>query len=71
MSTEKLEAFLARLYTDVAFRAAFLAAPRATAQTAGLDANDTDALAEIDREGLELAARSYDHKRSQRAQKLP
>lgn len=64
MNGEKLEAFLAALYTDAGFREAFLADPRAAVARAGLDAEDRDALLGIDREALLLAARSYEHKRA-------
>jgi hypothetical protein len=63
---QRLEAFLARLYTDDAARAAFLADPRGQALAAGLSPDDADALCRIDRLGLELAANSFAHKRSGR-----
>lgn len=68
MSDERLEIFLARLYTDAAFRADFLANPRDIAAAAGLSPADCDGLCAIDRDGLELAARSYEHKRRGRAE---
>jgi len=71
VSDAKLEAVLARLYTDAAFREAFLAHPADTARAAGLQARDVDELARIDREGLELAARSYAHKRSSKTRTAP
>lgn len=64
MNGEKLEAFLARLYTDAGFREAFLGDPQAVVARAGLDAEDRDALLRIDREALLLAARSYEYKRA-------
>jgi hypothetical protein len=65
-SAVRLERFLARLYTDPAVRAAFLADPRAVALAAGLSEEDADALARIDRVGLELAADSFERKRTRR-----
>jgi len=60
-----IEAFLARLYVDERLRARFLADPIGESQRAGLDAETAQRLArEIDREGLELAAASFAHKRS-------
>jgi hypothetical protein len=59
------EAFLARLYTDDAFRAAFLADPRRAA--AALGPEEIAALERIDRLGLELAAASFAHKRAANA----
>lgn len=66
MSAEKLEGFLARLYTDAGFREAFLEDPAESARAAGLDAEDCEGLALIDRDGLEMAAHSYAHKRLHR-----
>ena len=63
MSSPRLEAFLARLYVDAAARRRFLADPAGTAREAGLDDGQADALATIDRVGLELAARSFAAKR--------
>lgn len=53
-----LEAFLARLYTDEALRRAFLADPLGVAQAHGLGEATAQALCDIDRDGLELNARS-------------
>jgi uncharacterized protein (UPF0276 family) len=58
-----LQAFLAQLYVDAAARERFLADPRREAQRRGLDGVAVDALAQIDRSGLELAAHSFDIKR--------
>jgi len=58
-----IEAFLARLYTDEALRQAFLDGPRATALAAGLAPADAAALERIDRDGLALAAASFERKR--------
>ena len=66
VSRPALEAFLARLYVDDAFRAAFLADPGAAAKNGGLTAAEAAALEAIDREGLALAAESFAHKRNGR-----
>ena len=58
------EAFLARIYVDDEARRRFLAEPREEAARAGLDAAEQDALAAVDRVGLELAARSFSRKRA-------
>jgi len=65
VSSPRFEAFLARLYVDGEFRAAFLADPRRAA--AGLAPDEIAALEAIDREGLELAADSFARKRAGRA----
>ncbi len=65
------EAFLARLYVDAALRDRFLAEPRKTAAEAGLTATECEALARIDRVGLELAARSFERKRAGQARHAP
>ena len=67
MNAAALEAFLARLYTDDALRAAFLAAPEGVVQAAGLDAPTQAAALAIDRDGLVLAAHSYASKRAAHA----
>ena len=60
-----LQRFLARLYTDDALRARFLAQPAAVARECGFnDAQAERLAAEIDAESLTLAARSYAKKRS-------
>ena len=64
---ERFEAVLARLYTDEAYRTAFLASPEEAARAEGLDATDCEALAAIDREGLDMAAASYARKRQMKA----
>ena len=69
MNARAMEAFLARLYTDGELRRAFLARPEAAAREAGLDEQAVRSLAAIDREGLELAADSYDTKRAGHARK--
>lgn len=60
-----LQRFLARLYTDDALRARFLAHPAAVARECGFDDTQAERLAvEIDAESLTLAARSYAKKRA-------
>jgi hypothetical protein len=66
VSSPRLEALLARLYTDDVARAAFLKSPVETAQSFGLDAGEAAALAAVDRDGLVMAAASYRAKRAQR-----
>jgi hypothetical protein len=63
MSSARFEAFLAKLYVDAATREEFAADPRGLAFRAGLDAAEIDAVARIDRVGLDLASRSTEHKR--------
>lgn len=63
MNTPQFEAFLARLYTDAAFRERFLADPRGEALRAGLNDDQAAALARIDRPGLGFAVRSLAKKR--------
>ncbi|MFN0299290.1 MAG: Os1348 family NHLP clan protein [Burkholderiales bacterium] len=58
MSAVGLEAFLARLYTDAALRAAFLADPNRTCAGADLSVEEVASLVAIDSDGLVLAARS-------------
>ena len=60
-----LETYLARLYLDADARRAFTADPRGTASRAGLDEGDVAALEQLDRVGLELAARAL------RARRVP
>ncbi len=59
------EAVLARLYIDPALRAGFLADPLAVARAAGLDDDDAQRLAALDRDGLVLTADSLAAKRQQ------
>jgi hypothetical protein len=63
---DPVEQFLARLYTDLALRDRFLAAPQAEAARNGLSAAQSSALEAIDRVGLKMAAHSFAHKRSRR-----
>ena len=69
MTGPAFEIVLARLYTDDAFRARFLAAPEKVALAEGLTPGEATALAAIDREGLKLAAESFAKKRSSRGKK--
>jgi hypothetical protein len=62
-TSPEFEAFLARLYIDPDFRARFLQDPSGEANRAGLSETEGLALESIDRDGLELAAHSYDAKR--------
>lgn len=64
MNAAALEAFLARLYTDDALRRAFLRSPERVARDSGLDEAGVRAVAAIDREGLAMAASSYEKKRA-------
>ena len=71
MSSAQLEAFLARLYTDEAWRNKFLADPEAAARAAGFTEADVQALVAIDRTGLHMAVKSFTHKREARAPRNP
>ena len=64
MSSPALERFLAKIYVDSDARARFLAAPREETARAGLSPEECEALSSIDRIGLEMAARSFAHKRA-------
>jgi hypothetical protein len=64
MSSPALEQFLAKIYVDSDARARFLAAPHEETARAGLSPDECQALASIDRTGLEMAARSFAHKRA-------
>ena len=64
MTTPRFEQFLATLYVDESVRRRFVSDPRGTAMAAGLAPMEIEALASIDHTGLELASRSYAHKRS-------
>jgi hypothetical protein len=66
MSSPRIEAMLARLYTDDAALAAFLCSPVESARAFGLDAGEAAALATVDRDGLVMAAASYRAKRANR-----
>jgi hypothetical protein len=64
MSSPALETYLAKLYTDDAVREAFLLAPHAQALLHGLSPQEADAMAAMDRIGLQMAAASYRAKRA-------
>lgn len=66
-SDPRLQALLARIYVDAEARARFLTDPRGVALGVGLDPQTATALEGIDREGLELASRSFARKRSRTA----
>ena len=59
----RLEAFLAKIYEDAEARNRFLQNPREEAIAAGLSPADVDAVAKIDRQGLQMTANSLLHKR--------
>lgn len=63
MGAREFEIFLTRIYMDVAAREAFKANPRGQALRAGLSEEESTALENTDWVDLELAARSYAHKR--------
>ena len=63
MSARELETFLTRIYVDATARKAFKENPRLEALRAGLSEQECRALERMDWAGLELAARSYAHKR--------
>ncbi|MCC7597842.1 hypothetical protein IGS61_10115 [Janthinobacterium sp. FW305-129] len=67
MSSPALETYLARLYTDDAVLGAFLLAPHAQALLHGLSPQEAEAMAAMDRVGLQMAAASYRAKRAGRA----
>jgi hypothetical protein len=60
----KLEHFMARLFTDRAFRARFLADPAGIGAQEGLSADECRAVAAMPAADLATAARCYDYKRS-------
>jgi len=66
-SAQACEDLLARLFTDAEFRARFGQDPRGVGRELGIDEAAVAALAQSDWVGLELAARSYTHKRETRA----
>jgi len=63
----RFEGFLARIYVDAEARHRFLADPHGEATGAGLTREESEALAAIDRTGLELAAVSFQRKREAKA----
>jgi uncharacterized protein (UPF0276 family) len=62
----RVDTLLARLYTDAAARARWLADPDGESFRAGLDDASVAAMRRLDRAGLELAAISFAHKRQTR-----
>ena len=64
MNDPKLEKFLASLYVDPDLRARFLNGPKELAARAGLNPAQCSALEKIDRVGLQMAARSFERKRT-------
>ena len=64
MSAARVEAFLARLYSDAELRTRFLADPEREARSFGLAEDEAAAFLAIDRTGLVLAARSFARKRA-------
>jgi hypothetical protein len=64
MSARNLEQFLAHIYTDMNARARFKAHPQAEGKLAGLSEEECTALENTDWIGLEMAARSFSHKRN-------
>jgi hypothetical protein len=67
VSAIRVEELLARLYVDADARRLFLSDPRGYARRAGLAEADVEAMAQVDRVGLELAARSFEAKRAGRS----
>jgi hypothetical protein len=62
-SAQACEDLLARLFTDAEFRARFRQDPQRIGRELGLDDAAVATLARTDWIGLDLAARSYSHKR--------
>ena len=58
-----IEAFLARVYVDTAYRDAFLADPVGAARRAGLPESVARVLATVDAAGVRMQAASFDAKR--------
>lgn len=67
MDAMRLEAFLARVYTDPAALELFLADPAEAARAAGLSTGEAQALAAWDHEGARMAAAGFQAKRSRMA----
>jgi hypothetical protein len=63
MSGSALESFLASIYVDSEARARFTADPAGEAKRAGLSPQECAALTSLDRNNLELVARSLSQKR--------
>ena len=66
-SAQACEDLLARLFTDAEFRARFRADAQGIGRELGLDETALATLKDMDCVGLELASRSYAHKREGRA----
>ena len=66
MSSQRFEAFLARLYSEREFLDEFMRAPESATRAMGLDPREQQAALGIDRAGLLMAARSYELKRQGR-----
>jgi hypothetical protein len=66
VNDQNMERFLASLYVDAELRARFLVEPREEARLAGLNPAQCDALAAIDRVGLQMAADSFKRKRQKK-----
>ena len=69
MSSQRFEAFLARLYSERQFLDEFMQAPERATREMGLDTRERQAALAIDRAGLLMAARSYELKREARRAK--
>jgi hypothetical protein len=66
MNSEKIENFLALLYTDEWLLKSFLETPTETLLNQDLGEEEKVALQKIDRDGLQMAASSYKSKRKKR-----
>jgi hypothetical protein len=69
MSSQRFEAFLARLYSERQFLDEFMRDAERAAREMGLDPREQQAALAIDRAGLLMAARSYELKREGRRAK--
>jgi hypothetical protein len=66
-SAQACEELLARLFTDAEFRARFRQDSQGVGRELGIDEAALASLGQTDWVGLELAARSYSHKRETHA----
>ena len=66
MNSEKIEIFLARLYTDQKLLQSFLENPAQTLNNQDLGEEEKAAMQNIDRDGLQMASNSYKNKRKKR-----